>query len=116
LVFGRAPRAGRLTIHERRSASRKPAPGNRAKACAPEASRFTFTADDSPLTTDHSRSHPYQRKNAYLADFNPYVGYRISRRFTSGLGWNHRYAYDKKAKQFSSRSVIFGPRAFVLVV
>jgi Skp family chaperone for outer membrane proteins len=55
----------------------------------------------------------YQRKNFYLADFNPYVGYRISGRFTSGLGWNHRYAYDKKSKQFSSRSVIFGPRAYV---
>lgn len=55
----------------------------------------------------------YQRKNLYLADFNPYVGYRISARFTSGLGWNHRYAYDKKTKQFNSRSAIFGPRAYV---
>ncbi len=55
----------------------------------------------------------YQRKNLYLADFNPYVGYRISGRFTSGLGWNHRYAYDKKTRQFNSRAVIFGPRAYV---
>ena len=55
----------------------------------------------------------YQRKNLYLADFNPYVGYKISGRFTSGLGWNHRYAYDKKTRQFNSRSAIFGPRAYV---
>lgn len=55
----------------------------------------------------------YQRKDLYLVDLNPYVGYKISGRFTSGLGWNHRYAYDKKARQFNSRSVIFGPRAYV---
>lgn len=55
----------------------------------------------------------YQRKDLYLVDFNPYVGYKISGRFVSGLGWNHRYAYDKKTKQFNSRSVIFGPRAYV---
>src|SRR5690606_11718045 len=37
----------------------------------------------------------YQRKNAYLLDVNPYVGYKLSGRFTTGMGWNHRYAYDK---------------------
>lgn len=55
----------------------------------------------------------YQRKNLYLADFNPYIGYRISGRLSAGLGWNHRYAYDSKSKQFNSRSVIFGPRIYV---
>jgi hypothetical protein len=55
----------------------------------------------------------YQRKNAYLLDVNPYAGYRISGRFTAGLGWNHRLAYDKNDHDWLNRSVIFGPRAFV---
>jgi Cu/Ag efflux protein CusF len=55
----------------------------------------------------------YQQKNAYLVDVNPYVGYKISGRFTSGLGWNHRLAYDKKYHTWDDRSRIFGPRAYV---
>jgi hypothetical protein len=55
----------------------------------------------------------YQRKNAYLLDVNPYTGYRISGRFTAGIGWNHRLACDKKDKDWLKRSVIFGPRAFL---
>lgn len=34
-------------------------------------------------------------------------------RFISGVGWNHRYAYDKKTEEFNARPVIFGPRAYV---
>jgi hypothetical protein len=55
----------------------------------------------------------YQQKNAYLVDVNPYVGYKISGRFTSGFGWNHRLAYDKKYRTWDDRSRIFGPRAYV---
>jgi hypothetical protein len=55
----------------------------------------------------------YQQKNFYLIDFNPYVGYKISGRFTGGLGWNQRYAYDKRRHDWSQRSRIFGPRSFV---
>lgn len=55
----------------------------------------------------------YQQENHYLLDVNPYVGYRLSGRFTAGLGWNHRYAYDKDNRAFNSRSRIFGPRVYV---
>jgi hypothetical protein len=55
----------------------------------------------------------YQQKNAYLLDVNPYVGYKISGRFTSGLGWNQRYAFDKRSRSIATRSAIFGPRAYV---
>jgi hypothetical protein len=55
----------------------------------------------------------YQRKNQYLGDINPYAGYRISGRFTAGLGWNHRFAYDHDDKNWVARAVIFGPRVFV---
>jgi hypothetical protein len=55
----------------------------------------------------------YQQKNAYLVDVNPYMGYKISGRFTSGFGWNHRLAYDKKYRTWDDRSNIFGPRAYV---
>ena len=55
----------------------------------------------------------YQRKNFYLLDVNPYIGYKLSGRLTSGLGWNHRYSYDKDNRSFTSRSRIFGPRVYV---
>ena len=55
----------------------------------------------------------YQQKNFYLLDVNPYVGYKLTGRFTTGFGWNHRYAYDKDSRAFNSRSRIFGPRGYV---
>ena len=55
----------------------------------------------------------YQRKNYYLLDVNPYAGYRLSGRFTMGLGWNDRIAWDSKYDRWDKRSRIFGPRAFV---
>lgn len=55
----------------------------------------------------------YQQKDYFLLDINPYVGYKLSGRFTSGVGWNHRYAYDRDIHIFDSRSRIFGPRAYV---
>lgn len=55
----------------------------------------------------------YQQKNDYLIDLNPYVGYKLSGRFTSGIGWNHRLAWDGRHKTWNKRSRIFGPRAYV---
>lgn len=52
------------------------------------------------------------QKNDRLFDVNPYLGYRFSGRFTSGMGWNQRWAYDKKRDAFRSRGRIFGPRAY----
>lgn len=55
----------------------------------------------------------YQLKNFYLLDLNPYLGYKLTGRITTGLGWNHRYAYDKNTRAFNSQSRIFGPRGYV---
>lgn len=55
----------------------------------------------------------YQQKNYYLIDVNPYVGYKLTGRFMTGLGWNHRYAYDKRQHSWNQRSRIFGPRGYV---
>lgn len=52
------------------------------------------------------------RKNDLLVDFNPHLGYRFSGRFTSGMGWNQRWAYDQKKDRFHPRNRIFGPRAY----
>ena len=55
----------------------------------------------------------YQQKNFYLLDVNPYLGYKLSGRFTAGLGWNHRYAYDKEDRTFNTRARIYGFRAYI---
>lgn len=55
----------------------------------------------------------YQRKDQYLLDVNPYVGYKLSGKFTTGMGWNQRFAYDRGTRSFNSHRRIFGPRAFV---
>lgn len=55
----------------------------------------------------------YQQENFYLVDVNPYAGYKVSGRLTAGLGWNHRYAYDRNTHKFHSRSRIYGPRGYV---
>jgi hypothetical protein len=55
----------------------------------------------------------YQQKRYNLFDFNPYVGYHISGRFTAGAGWNQRFAYDNDRDNWNQRARIFGPRVFV---
>lgn len=54
-----------------------------------------------------------QRKgDNILVDFNPYIGYRLSGRLTSGLGWNQRYGYDTDRNTFSPGTRIYGPRIY----
>ena len=48
----------------------------------------------------------------FMADFNPYVGYRFTGRISAGLGWNQRGAYSFDQQKFNSRARIFGPRLF----
>jgi hypothetical protein len=55
----------------------------------------------------------YQQKNYNLFDVNPYLGYRISGRLTSGVGWNQRFAYERSKHSWTSESRIFGPRVYV---
>ncbi len=48
-----------------------------------------------------------------LLDINPYVGYRLSGHFTTGVGWNERVGFSSDSYSFSSRDRLYGPRAFV---
>jgi hypothetical protein len=52
------------------------------------------------------------RKDDLFLDVNPYVGYRISGRLTSGFGWNQRIRYSTQNNYFTSPSVVYGPRWF----
>jgi hypothetical protein len=47
-----------------------------------------------------------------LVDFNPYVGYRLSGRLTSGIGWNHRVGYNTDRNAFTSAPRVYGPRVY----
>lgn len=53
-----------------------------------------------------------QRQDAWLFDFNPYVGYRVSGRLMAGLGWNQRIAYNFDEGGFTHSQMIFGPRLY----
>ena len=52
------------------------------------------------------------REDAWLFDFNPYFGYRISGKLTAGIGWNQRIAYNFDEMEFQARQKIFGPRTY----
>src|SRR6188474_1032418 len=48
-----------------------------------------------------------------LTDFNLYFGYRFTRRFTSGAGWNQRVGYNTDHYNWSNdKTHIYGPRIF----
>lgn len=53
------------------------------------------------------------RKNDLFLDINPYLGYRITARFTSGIGWNQRIGYSLDHDRFTSASEVYGPRLFM---
>jgi hypothetical protein len=50
-------------------------------------------------------------KEAWLADFNPYAGYRFNGRITAGIGWNQRWGFTKE-DGFNSQVRIYGPRIY----
>jgi hypothetical protein len=52
------------------------------------------------------------RKDIWLVDFNPYLGYRLNERLTTGLGWNQRLGYNFEENEFQSELRIFGPRSY----
>src|SRR5690606_8886071 len=54
----------------------------------------------------------HRRNEEWLADFNPYAGYRFSGRITGGAGWNYRLAYNKDSRSFPTTFRIYGPRVF----
>lgn len=55
----------------------------------------------------------FQNKNEWLFDVNPYGSYKLSGKFTTGIGWNQCFVYDRKSAIWISKNRIFGPRAFV---
>ncbi len=50
-----------------------------------------------------------QKKDALLLDVNPLARFRFTGRFTAGLGWNQRLAFD--GWNLQDRSLVYGPRA-----
>jgi hypothetical protein len=52
------------------------------------------------------------RKGDLFLDVYPYIGYRISGRLTSGIGWNQRIGYSTPCDHFISKFVVYGPRWF----
>lgn len=52
------------------------------------------------------------RRDAWMVDFNPYLGYRFNEHLTAGLGWNQRIAYNFDINAFQQQYQIFGPRIY----
>lgn len=54
----------------------------------------------------------FQKRHFWLVDFNPYLGFRLSGRLVTGIGWNQRIAYTERFTAYVSAERIYGPRAF----
>lgn len=50
-----------------------------------------------------------------LLDLNPQVGYRISGKFTAGIGWNERWGVDVNKWNYMSNDHAYGPRGFAQI-
>ncbi len=55
-----------------------------------------------------------QYRSVVFLDINPSINFLISNRWSAGLGWNERIAYDFKQWSFQNQYRIFGPRVMVL--
>jgi hypothetical protein len=51
-------------------------------------------------------------KNYLNFDVTPFAAYKLSGRFSIGLGWNQRFAMDWSSKTFMHEGRVYGPRAF----
>jgi hypothetical protein len=49
------------------------------------------------------------KKDDWLLDVSPYLGYRFNPRLTLGAGWNHRIAFGEQNKHTTS---VYGPRVY----
>jgi hypothetical protein len=55
----------------------------------------------------------YQKLNdARSIDINPYIGYRLSGKFTAGAGWNQRFIWDRYRISRAALSRVYGPRFY----
>lgn len=55
----------------------------------------------------------FQNQKSFWLDINPHVGYRVSGRFTAGIGWNQRLSYDFDHWKWDWVNRMYGPRSFV---
>jgi hypothetical protein len=53
-----------------------------------------------------------QKPNSYWFDINPYLGFRVTGRFTFQAGWNQRVAYNQDEGWIKTEK-IYGPRASI---
>jgi hypothetical protein len=53
------------------------------------------------------------RGDVLMMDFNPYAGYRISGRFTAGIGWVQRMPISTKNYSFVEVENVYGPRSYL---
>jgi hypothetical protein len=53
------------------------------------------------------------RSSNLLIDFNPYIGYKVSGRFTVGTGWVQRFPLSTKSYSYIDSETLFGFRSFV---
>lgn len=56
-------------------------------------------------------SFQIQKSDNFLLDVNPYLMYRIIPRFSAGVGWNHRFAFD--GWQIAKDDEVYGPRVLL---
>jgi len=71
---------------------------------------------DSHLLRGKTRVHIQPQFNDnVLIDVNPQVGFRVSWRVTTGVGWNERFGFDSSKKKFTENDRVFGPRAFAQI-
>jgi len=55
----------------------------------------------------------FQKDESFWLDLNPHLGFRISSRFISGVGWNERLAYDIDQRSWDRTNRIYGPRSYL---
>lgn len=53
-----------------------------------------------------------RRGKEVITDINPYIGYRLTGKFTSGLGWNQRLEANFNNSVYVRKEGVYGPRLF----
>lgn len=54
----------------------------------------------------------FQSWHDLMLDINPAVGYKITPRLITGIGWNHRIAFNIPQQKFNQEAKVYGFRAY----
>lgn len=54
-----------------------------------------------------------QKENNLWADFNPYIGYKLTGRLAVGVGWNERIGINTKSRKYVEEDRVYGIRSFI---